>query len=395
MAKGRKKTSRKGKKAWRTNISTKELDDYVERTDREERSGGALDSIPDEALFFVDKSSDAALVKRTSKHREKVLRSDAILERQSLVPTLLAPKKKVKKAKAIRTKVLSYASGQVKEINARQAFDIWSDDSNNKSNASKKKAMSKKVASAARSAAAVDVDVPGCSFNPRFEDHQEALGLAVAQEMQKLYKKQLEPPPIPLMVPGVPVDEEDVYFLDVDDDAEDLSSGEEHVEGSKPIKVKKLTRADLNRRKRRKEQIRAEKESAKRAKLQKDLLRLNEIKKDVEKEQEDKQKDLMRRTVSKREKQEKGPPRLGKLRYQPGPLQVLLSEEVTGSMRKLKGCYDLAKDRYNNLQRCGLIEPRQPAKRRALQALLERKYCNEDVERRTGLRCRNTHQKAH
>lgn len=39
---------------------------------------------------------------------------------------------------------------------------------------------------------------------------QDALGLAVAQEMQKVYKRELEPLPIPLTVPGVPIDEEDV-----------------------------------------------------------------------------------------------------------------------------------------------------------------------------------------
>ena len=39
---------------------------------------------------------------------------------------------------------------------------------------------------------------------------QEALGLAVAQEMQKIYQKELEPKPIPRTLPGTIVDEEDV-----------------------------------------------------------------------------------------------------------------------------------------------------------------------------------------
>lgn len=367
MGKGKKKTSRKGKKAWRANISNKELDDYVERAALDERTGGALDSIPNETLFFVDKSSDVSLVKKTAKYREKVLRSDIILERQSQVPPLLAPKRKVKKAKAIKTKIVPYGGGEIKERNAQHAFDIWgSEDSlSNKDNPNKKKVQSKKARSTHHCAAAVEVDVPGCSFNPRFEDHQDALGLAVAQEMQKVYKRELEPLPIPLTVPGVPIDEEDVYFLEVGHDAEEFSSGEEHVGGSRPIKVRKLSRADLNKRKRRKDQMRAQEESAKRAKLQRDLLRLKEIKTDIEIEQEEKQKEWIRRTVSKQEKQAQGPPRLGKLRYQPEPMQVHLSEEITGSLRKVKGCYTLAKDRYNSLQRRGLIEPRQPGKRRA------------------------------
>ena len=57
MAKKKSKTSRKGKKAWRANISTKEEDDFAQKTDRDERSGGSLVSLPDESLFFVDKSS--------------------------------------------------------------------------------------------------------------------------------------------------------------------------------------------------------------------------------------------------------------------------------------------------------------------------------------------------
>eukprot|EP00250_Pteridium_aquilinum_P015216 c22453_g1_i1 orf=418-1587(-) len=372
MAKGKKKASRKGKKAWRANISNKELDDYVERAAREERSGGPLDSIPNENLFFVDKSSDVSLVKRTAKHREKVLRSDVILERQSLVPTLLAPKKKVKKAKSIKAKTLANDGGEIQGKSVRHAYDIWnSEDSHNNKDSASEKVKPKKGGGTHRYAAAVEIDVPGCSYNPSFEDHQEALGLAVAQEMQKVYKKELEPPPIPYTVPGVPIDEEDVYFLEVGDDAEDFSAGEEHVEGSRPIKVKKLTRADLNKRKRRKEQMRAQEESAKRAKLHKDLLRLNDIKEDIENEHEDREKEWIRRTVAKQEKQAQCPPRLGKLRYQPEPLQVLLSEEVTGSLRKLKGCYMLAKDRYNSLQRQGLIEPRQPGKRRARKKRIE------------------------
>ena len=39
-------------------------------------------------------------------------------------------------------------------------------------------------------------------------------------------------------------------------------------------------------------------------------------------------------------------------------LQVLLSEEVDGSLRRIKGTAMLAKHRFASLQRRGLIEPR-------------------------------------
>ena len=42
-------------------------------------------------------------------------------------------------------------------------------------------------------------------------------------------------------------------------------------------------------------------------------------------------------------------------------MQVLLSSEVTGSLRKLKAAPMLAKDRFKSLQKSGIIEPRLPA----------------------------------
>ena len=48
------KASRKGKKEWRRNISTKEYDAVVEKEGHEERTGGSLEGVPDAAIFVVD-----------------------------------------------------------------------------------------------------------------------------------------------------------------------------------------------------------------------------------------------------------------------------------------------------------------------------------------------------
>lgn len=90
---------------------------------------------------------------------------------------------------------------------------------------------------------AVEVEPPGCSYNPTDESHQvfsrslryhlsmwlillaymsymftiftllpiqEALAHAVADEMQKVYRNELGPEPVPLTVPGEAIDEEEV-----------------------------------------------------------------------------------------------------------------------------------------------------------------------------------------
>lgn len=64
------------------------------------------------------------------------------------------------------------------------------------------------------------------------------------------------------------------------------------------------------------------------------------------------------------EKAANSAPRLGKMRYEPGPTAVLTTDEVTGSLRQLKACPLLAADRFKSLQRRGIIEPRKPALKR-------------------------------
>lgn len=50
------KSSRKGKKAWRANISTEDIEEYFENNTKDALSGGSLSNAPSESLFYVDKS---------------------------------------------------------------------------------------------------------------------------------------------------------------------------------------------------------------------------------------------------------------------------------------------------------------------------------------------------
>jgi len=57
---------------------------------------------------------------------------------------------------------------------------------------------------------------------------------------------------------------------------------------------------------------------------------------EIAKEDEEKEKRRLRRTVVKEERLKSGPPRLGRHKFEPAPVQVLLTEEISGSLRKLK-----------------------------------------------------------
>ncbi|XP_024526883.1 ribosome biogenesis protein NOP53-like [Selaginella moellendorffii] len=366
---GKAKTSRKGKKAWRRNIPTNDLEELVERSGREERSGGALlGSVSNDSLFFVDKSGDESVRRKIDRHRGKVLHCDSVLQRSSLVPALPASNKRKLKDRDLakrpqkRNKVPRSEAGK-DAAKQNGPFDLWEEDEAIKSKWAKH--LARFGNTALPNTPAVEIDAPGCSFNPTYEDHQEALGAAVAQEMQQVYKKELEPEPIPLQVPGSVIDEEDMYFIEADQDDNDGDTIQEDEDAvSRAIKVKKLTRTDLNKKARKKEMLKQEAMRKEQAKLMEEINRLPEIKEAIQVEDEEKKKIWTRRMVSKKERQANCPPRLGKHKFKPDSVKVLLSEEVTGSLRKLKGCYSLLRERYKSLQRRGLVEPRVPVKKK-------------------------------
>ncbi|GAQ87400.1 nucleolar protein 53 [Klebsormidium nitens] len=366
---GKAKTSRKGKKAWRKNISSEAHEELVEQSTKEARVGGPLDQLPDDALFFVDKEKDLAVERKVNKVRNKgPLHCESILARSSLVaPVRWSTRKKAAENKAAPQKLTGSAVSIKKESKTKgekRVLDIWDDASAQ---------PSKKAAKRPQSIApAVEVDLPGCSYNPDTEDHQDALAKAVADEMQKQYAKAVEPTPPQRASNGAQDwDEEERFFLEADEaagtsEAEDEQDAEEaQVSTSRRADASgKLTRVDLNRRMRR---LKQEAEEAKRKELKKlrtDLERLEQIMGDVEAEQREKEMRLLRKKIAAAERAAAAPPRLGKHKFKPEPVHVLLSDELTGSLRNMKAYPALAKDRFKSLQRRGLIEPRVPSKGR-------------------------------
>uniref|UniRef100_A0A0D6QX46 Ribosome biogenesis protein NOP53 n=1 Tax=Araucaria cunninghamii TaxID=56994 RepID=A0A0D6QX46_ARACU len=366
------KTSRKGKKAWRTNISSTDVENYQIQSDKDARSGGPLTQISSDSLFYIDKTKDFSVKRKIEKHRSRVLHCDSILQNNSFIAPIPSSKKKQKQPQPkppAKTPDSKPAKNDKKITHS--LYDIWDDkgNSNGKAEEAQEKKRHLKWKPKKSIIPAVEVDLPGCSYNPPFEAHQDALAVAVAGEMQKVYRKELEPQPVPSYVPDNQVDEEDMPFLDVDagvDENLDANVDECDVEnqGSRPLKIRKLTRVELNRKARRQEQLKMEAEKKQLQKLEKEIECLPEIIKDIEKEDQEKEKKRIRRAVAKQERIASGPPRLGGKKFQPEPLQVLLSEEVTGSIRKLKGCCTLARDRFKSLQKRGYFAPRAQLRRR-------------------------------
>ncbi|CAN6336342.1 unnamed protein product [Urochloa humidicola] len=367
------KGSRKGKRAWRANISTDDIDDFFEKQTRDAHAGAAaIPSLPSDSLFYVDKpaastsaasasdtTKDIPAKRKIEKKREKVLYHESLLKRNPFVqpiPSSMVSKKDKKKAKK---KELQETQGEknvpMEDDSAEKNLDIWAGNGNGGTKAKKK--------STASVIPAVEVEAPGCSFNPPYEAHQDALAQAVADERHKTLMKELGPTPVPLIVPGEAITEEDKFFLDADDDGdEDVTDddGDQDADtlvGQRKNKTKRVTRVEMNRRARRKERLRAEAEAKKMESISKEIDSLPNIIDEIAKEDEEKEKRRIRRTVVKEERLKSGPPRLGRHKFEPAPVQVLLTEEISGSLRKLKGCCNLARDRYKSIEKRGLLAP--------------------------------------
>ncbi|XP_020254304.1 uncharacterized protein At2g40430 [Asparagus officinalis] len=358
------KTSRKGKKAWRANIKTDDIDDYFVKKTKDSLCGASdLAEAPIDSICFDDKSqstvvSDIPVKRKIEKRREKILHHERVLEKNAYVkPVPSSTLKKCKKKKKDFAKSKSETQNTSNDGDIAPAVvDIWND----KGEANVK---ARKVSRIFFILLVLTLP-PGCSFNPPFEAHQDSLAQAVADEMQKVYQKELAPQPVPLVVAGEVFDEEDKLFLDADGgDESDLgeedmgNDGGEQLADRKP-KEKRVTRVVQNRRNRRKEQLKAEEEAKKKDNFSKEIDSLSDIMKEIAEEDEDKKRRHLRREVAKQEKLKSGPPRLGKHKFKPAPMQVLLTEEISGSLRKLKACPTLVRDRYKSFEKRGLLVPR-------------------------------------
>ncbi|KAM1269356.1 hypothetical protein PS1_001518 [Malus domestica] len=376
------KTSRKGKKAWRANISTDDIHDFFEQSTKDALSGGSLASAPAESLFFEDKSKDLSVKRKIEKHRQKVLHVESMLQKNPFLQPV--PSSTLKKSKKAHKKVPELMDGSEwspkGSVSHSGMADLWgyTGDDNKKTKKMKKPSI----------IPAVEVEPPGSSFNPTFESHQETLAHAVAEEMGKVYKKELGPQPVPLTVPGEAVDEEEMYFLEADEGTDDdmnqenLDENGDAASEKRPLKTKRVTTVVLNKRARRKEQLKKEAEAREAKKLSKEIDGLPDIIEEIAKEDEERHKRHLRRVVAKEEKRKSCPPRLGKHKFEPAPIQVLLSEEITGSLRKLKGCSTLVKDRFKSLEKRGLIPPK-PNKRKPPDPDPSAFYSFPGVQRRT------------
>ena len=255
---------------------------------------------------------------------------------------------------------------------------------------------------------AVEVDAAGCSYNPDAEQHQDAVGAAVAAELAKEAKRLalMKAAPPRLVEGGLGGGGRDELSRLLADTAEAVSSsdddegGEEEErdeegegtsssdgdsdgddDGGVAAKKKSFSSSKDNKDPRRKttaERNRAARAKAlqielaarRAAKLQRaDLASLSTLQQRLRAAEEARALALARRAADRAERERERPPHLGRKKWAPTDVQVLPTDEITGSLLKLRPCAAVSRDRFASLQKRGRIEVRTPAPKKTKRAI--------------------------
>ncbi|KAG0340524.1 hypothetical protein BG004_006371 [Podila humilis] len=417
------KTSRKGKKAWRKNVDITDIEQNLSELRAEEiTTGGKVHQSSNDALFTLDTKGDGKVIKELRKNRP--LKMDEILAERSKIAavsgrtravSVAAPlnkegqKANAKVSKAEKARLLAMIrkktssslfadtkkplgrSGMTEAVKAAGKFDVWgaaAEEDEAEAEAMEQdgdddfvsEIVTKVAVKAPKSfkqkqkvsIPAVKESHPGSSYNPTMLDHQGLLRIAHNEELrlleakEKIEAKLAYPKELDNMIAFD--DQTGGLLEDSDDEEEDEDEDEESQElgatKSKKNKGKKSV-TERNRLARAAETLKKEAEIRRHKELMKQTNRVKEIIKTVEEEEAEMEKKRLENEQKKEEKEKAGMKRVGKFNIPKERIHVQLQDELAESLRELKPEGSLMKDRFQSFVERNLIEPRMPvAKRR-------------------------------
>ncbi|KAI1302315.1 hypothetical protein HDE_02592 [Halotydeus destructor] len=388
MVKGKLKVSRNKKSTWRKHVDITEIEEFEEEKRFEERTG-IKDTDP---LFVIEKTAvketnDAVKPQKGKtglKSTKDIVgnlscyKSLKITNKTEPMVSRLQPRKEEKIPKRLlKPKVKATPKAKSK------FYDIWEDeqvmDEDMKDLEVQQKMLigKNKLKTPARILKRtsflppVEVPLPGASYNPTLEDHQELLSKAIAVELDKKKFEEKTDRMTSRFYAEKPTPEEAKanWFMEMsqglagqdsdDDEAEKVDEEEHEMKTSISRGIPKpKNKAKKKREKLLKRMKDWESSSKKHDKsIDQQINSLKSVKKAVKKEEE-----KSKATTKKRLEAEKmkmfGPQKLGPVKFEEAEIEVNLSHDIRGSLREVKveGC--LLRDRMKSYQKRNIIEPR-------------------------------------
>ncbi|KAM4627930.1 ribosome biogenesis protein NOP53 isoform 2-T2 [Polymixia lowei] len=408
----RKRVNKNKKKNWSKHSDIQDVEEFLDDVRLQERkTGGLISEKSDDSLFFLDagpenKTKTTQKVepidgKKRKGKASRPLRVDLILQQDSVVPppkdVLSYQQPNAKKLRRIAQKAEQLAAKGVVPRRQRQVlnrrpvarttkkavteannnperpfYDIWGEEPKETADPWYLQQTGKKLVKRPEKMnekpsvlPAVEVIAPGGSYNPDFFAHQDLLLEAHEVEVKKQKEEQKIQRQLAVNKEDRATEEtvfqEQVEGLVEEEEVEEPDAEEDDVPvGAIALGLKKTER---QRKKERAEKIKEQNRLANRQKTDQhqQLFQLRSIKATL-KRRAQRTSERQKQRKAKQEAQKAQPRRLGKLKFKAQDLEVQLSDELAGSLRRLKPEGSILKDRFKSLQKRNLIEPRERAK---------------------------------
>ncbi|TYJ57429.1 hypothetical protein B9479_001745 [Cryptococcus floricola] len=395
-------SSRKGKKAWRKNIDIRQEEEALEQAREDERiTGGPAAAKTSGNLFTVDTVGDQTVAAK-AKRQHKPLRSLAILDQKSAVPSLTSKISKAPAAdkkqhllsraekdrlKRIARKTQAFSDGtglSSADIQARGPAekDAWEEEEEFvvKGGFGEETIVKRKVKAPItierqrelyleKAKKVEEQPEGGLSYNPRAEAHQKLIDAAIQEELDALKREEAEAARLEKF--GAVIEARRNAPQSEFAEGMEVGGGESDSEEEEDDDVEKLTKkpskrkttAQRNRQARQRALEAALLANKNRRNLANSVLSapaLNlqiEAQKVLQAEKDQKAKELRQQ---KEKELKKAGQKIGRHRVPGKRVEVQLGEDLAESLRQVKPEGNLFKDRFLDLQKRALIEPRVP-----------------------------------
>nr|XP_027197575.1 ribosome biogenesis protein NOP53-like [Dermatophagoides pteronyssinus] len=409
-----KKVSKNKKKAWRKHTDISEYEEFLDDKRFEERIGHSIGDAKNDELFMIEKTGDDDFYQekldQVSKNREiqscpsslvnnsklRKISSEHRLYRKLLptsnVPAVVINKQNSDKRRTVYNddeKLIRYwndrkdtitRAKQVKQFKQKAKndsksrfnnnYDIWNDEE--KSLAVIKKKVPEHLRQKPSLLPAVEVPLPGQSYNPSEEDYKTLIISEAEKELIKLNEEKMwadkvdkfhltkneaqenEKANLNEMLQGLIDDDQS------EDDDKQIETADDLDLTMAIIKSKTMKRKTKQQKRRelREKEIKKQKEQDKLLRIKEnDVYRIKSIEKELD-EREQKIKERAKLRQIKHIESLYKPKRLSRHRFEETPIELNLPGEISGSLRSLKTEGNLLKDRYKSLQKRNLIETR-------------------------------------
>ncbi|KAI6247954.1 Ribosome biogenesis protein NOP53 [Erysiphe necator] len=396
--------SRKGKRAWRKNIDSTDVQNGLEELREELIQGGVITEKRSNELFIIDKRGDTSITKRMSNRRSKILKATEIITQRSSIPAvstgkrpnqtningIIEPKRQRTSYVSHRelTRLKSIAAGQhTRNISGLKeaTYNIWNTDIDEDTDSldhpfsfleKKKKKIPPKtlkktpvsLSASGKKFPAVEKPTGAYSYNPSANEYVERLqelgNKEISAEKNRIRAAEaekiiLEAAAKSAVEAEIAEARADLSEWEEDSAWEGFESGIE--DGNLTLKrPERKTQAQRNKIKRRKEEER-------KLKIERDIKRKNaqvsqaiELARELDKKKKDQQLETIGSEDSHIDSYEIRRRKFGNTKLPEKNLELVLPEELQDSLRLLKPEGNLLKERYRSLLERGIVESRKP-----------------------------------